>query len=289
MKSHITGLDLANTVRMAHLQRRVTFVLVEGETDLYCLRTFILCQFCEILVCHGRDNVFQAVESLDGSQEPGFLAVVDADYDLLEGKGPASANCIFTDFRDLIMVLFSSRALEKLLIEKGSPMKIAAFEAQVGKPVRDAILECARPLGYLRWLNRRGGLNLVFRDLNVAKAVDRETLSLDFVRVTQVLAQRSPGDHNHVYLMDQVVALTDPSHDPRYVCCGHDAVSILGLGLRKAIGSQTAIHTEVDVLERDLRLAFDWDCFEKTLIHDHIRSWEQQNPGWPVLAPRNQV
>lgn len=224
---------------------------------------------------------------MDDSREPGFLALVDADYDLLEGKAPPSANCIFTDFRDLVVVLFCSRALERLLIERGSPAKITAFETHVGKPVRDAILERATPIGYLRWLNRRDGLNLVFEDLKVAKALDRETLNLDFDRITQVVAQRSPGSQDPIWLIEQVNVLTDPAHDPRHVCCGHDVVSILGVGLRKVIGSQRAIHTEIDVLERDLRLAFDRDCFEKTTIHAHIRAWEQQNPGWPVLAPRN--
>ena len=33
MRSFITGDDLANTVKMAHSQRRVAFLLVEGTTD----------------------------------------------------------------------------------------------------------------------------------------------------------------------------------------------------------------------------------------------------------------
>jgi hypothetical protein len=32
MKSFLTGYDLANTVKMAHTQRHVTFLLVEGVT-----------------------------------------------------------------------------------------------------------------------------------------------------------------------------------------------------------------------------------------------------------------
>ena len=58
MKSFLTGHDLANTVKMAHNQRPVTFLLVEGTTDVTFFARFTHTDRCEILACHGATECF---------------------------------------------------------------------------------------------------------------------------------------------------------------------------------------------------------------------------------------
>lgn len=45
----------------------------------------------------------------------GVLAIVDADFDILESKLPESKNVLFTDAHDLETMIMKSFALEKVL------------------------------------------------------------------------------------------------------------------------------------------------------------------------------
>ena len=75
MKSFLTGHDLANTVKMAHNQRHVTFLLVEGTTDVTLFQKFTDTDRCEILACHGRPNALSATVLLDEDREGGISDV----------------------------------------------------------------------------------------------------------------------------------------------------------------------------------------------------------------------
>jgi hypothetical protein len=101
VKGYISGFDIANTVRMAHSQRKITFFLVEGDTDVRCLRRFVDPETCELLTCFGKSNALQATILLDESLEAGFVTLVDADFDRMLGTVPQSLNCVLTDAHDL--------------------------------------------------------------------------------------------------------------------------------------------------------------------------------------------
>ncbi len=268
---------------MAHTQRRVTFLLVEGDTDLLVFRRFVHPQACDILVCHNRANALHATRLLDETGEPGFVAVIDADFDRLGSVERPSPNCVWTDFHDLEVVLVCSSALDRLLAERASETKVSQFETRNGRSVRDAILEGAMPLGYLRWLNHLRSLRLTFENLNFARLVNDETLSLDFTRTVQVVVQRSASIQQVAELRNDCDQLARAGHDPRHVCCGHDVVAILGRGLRRTLGSLRAVDVAVDTLELELRLAFDRECFEQTEIRARLAEWQARNNGWGVL------
>jgi len=73
------------------------------------------------------------------------------------------------------------------------------------------------------------------------------------------------------------------SHDPWQICCGHDLVEILSLGLHRAIGSAKTSDVESHSLERSLRLAYEETYFCKTQMYLSICSWESKNQPFKVL------
>lgn len=75
-------------------------------------------------------------------------------------------------------------------------------------------------------------------------------------------------------------------HDPWQICCGHDLVQILSVGLRKTIGSNNAKDIEPNILERSLRLAYEEAYFHDTQLYLDICTWENENQPFIVL-PRN--
>jgi hypothetical protein len=279
MQSFITAHDLANMVRMAHSQRRVTFVLVEGTTDVTFFARFVAEGACEVVPCFGRPNVLAAVALLDQSREAGFLAIVDADWDRVAGRSVPSPNCIWTDNHDVIVDLLCSSALDRLLAERGSSTKIQNFE-RAGRSVRDAILEEAAEIGRLRWHNDATALALTFSELEVHRFVSGE-LAVDVLEVTRVVVQRSRSSLRHTDLVSACESMRD--HDVRQVASGHDAVSILSVGLCKQLGNQRHQDVKAEVLELELRLAFDDGCLASTAFYSAIRAWESSNPEWRVL------
>ena len=119
------------------------------------------------MVCFGRENVTKAVELLDKSREPGFLACIDADWSRLEDAPPPSPNLIYIDHHDLTVMLLNSSALGRVLAERASIEKLAAFEAERGGAILNVLLAEAVKIGSLRWLNSQQNLSLRFEDLTM--------------------------------------------------------------------------------------------------------------------------
>ena len=289
MRSFITGDDLANTVKMAHSQRRVAFLLVEGTTDAKFFQRFTHPDRCEVLACHGRANAMSATVLLDEGREAGFLTFVDADWDRVSGRAPSSPNCVWSDHHDLVVDLLCSPALGRVLAERGSRDKIAAFSVEAGKNVLQAILEEAAALGRLRWHNESSEMGLKFTDFEIHRYVQDEALRLNFADVVRVVIQRSNASASDEELHEHCQRLADGGFDFRQVASGHDAVAILSVGLRRRLGSQRAQDVRVDVIELELRLAFDWDCLKQTTFYTSIRTWESHNTDWLVLQEDDAV
>jgi hypothetical protein len=283
MKRSITGHDLANTVKMSHTQWRIAFLLVEGPTDAALFKAFIHGS-CELLVCHGRANALLATALLDEAREAGFLTFVDAEWDRVSGNQPTSPNCVWTDHHDLIVDLLWSPALSRVLTERGSPEKIAKFEKESGKTVLQTILDEAATLGRLRWHNESASLSLKFTGLEIHAYVDDEMLRVQVVDIMKVVIQRSAAKIPHTELHEHCERLAGGGFDSSQVASGHDAVAILSFGLRKQLGSQRAQDVRPEVLELELRLAFDAEALRATVFHAAIRNWEANNAGWQILA-----
>lgn len=285
MQGHITPFDIANTVRMAHIGRRsTTFLLLEGDTDCRCFRKLIDLSACDLIPCHARWNVITAVRLLNESRETGFLAIIDADFDRLPGGSAPPENCLLTDFHDLTVVLFCSKALEHVLLERGSGEKIREFESAGGGSTSSQIVERAKQVGYFRWLNYRAGHGLKFADFDLGRYVNRETLTPDFPGVIEAIAQRSKCPQHIASFRSDTANLVDNAHEPKQIVNGHDLLAILAVGLRYRLGSANASDVRPENLDIELRLAFDRPTFEGTLMFKDIRSWEEQNSSWKVLA-----
>ena len=70
---------------------------------------------------------------------------------------------------------------------------------------------------------------------------------------------------------------------PWHVCCGHDLVHILAVGLQKAIGTHSAQTASAELVEKWLRLAYEYAHFRKTQLYSSIQQWEKANQPFVVL------
>ncbi len=284
MRDHLSVDRDANAIRLRRSIFSGSFLLVEGSSDKIFYKRFIDKAACELVSVSGKPSsklrVIAVLGILEKSSFQGVLAIVDADFDRLETSSHHSPNLLRTDTHDLETMLLNSFALDKVIAEFGSEEKITRF----GRDVRTALLEAGMSVGYLLWVSQGDGLNLTFDGITFSKFIDEQTLQIDELRLIQEVKNKSQAlSLKSEDLQQRLTSQKSSSHDPWQVCCGHDLVEILSLGLRKAIGSSKATDVEPISLERNLRFAYEEAYFRKTQIYLGIRTWESNNQPFKVL------
>jgi Protein of unknown function (DUF4435) len=284
MRTFLTPVDIANEIRMTRTLHEGAFLIVEGDTDARFYKRIVDSGKCHITIAHNKENAFQVVTILQGDNFAGFLAVVDADFDALESKVFTSSNIFLTDTHDLETMMLKSPALEKLLLEMGSGDKLGEFVKVRGKELREALLEEGLHLGYLRWVSLRHGYALKFEGLNYRAFTDHLTLNVNQSKLIETIKNHSqklqPSDQE---LRQQIEAISDETHDKWHVCCGHDLICLLSVGLHKAIGSYDWKEIKPEVIERSLRLAYESAWFRDTRLYASIKAWEGINASFQVV------
>jgi hypothetical protein len=284
MREYLSVDREANAIRLRRSTFSGTFLLVEGSSDRIFYERFVDKVACASISISGKPSsklrVIAVLSTLENSEFQGVLAVVDADFDHLEVSSHSSPNLIRTDTHDLETMLLNSSALEKVIAEFGSEEKIAKF----GRDVRTALLEAGMPIGYLLWISQLDKLNLTFDGITFSKFIDDQTLQIDELKLIQEVKNKSQAfSLNSENLQQRLTNQKGKNHDPWQVCCGHDLVEILSLGLRRAIGSAKTSDVEPNSLERSLRLAYEETYFCKTQMYLSICSWENNNQPFKVL------
>lgn len=238
-------------------------------------------ELCRIIPSHGKENAIRALNILENGSFSGVLAIVDADFWRLEGKKPVSSNLFITDTHDLETMILKSPALEKLLTEFGSAGKIRDLTQQLGKSIRDILLDGGVQIGYLRWVSHKERLSLKFEGIVFSRFIDNETLRIDTARmITTVKNKSERHDLHEKDLQKSMGELANPNHDPWNTCCGHDLVCILSLGFRKALGPKTV---KPELIQTSLRLAYEAAYFFGTQLYRSMRTWEKANRPFKVF------
>jgi hypothetical protein len=277
---------LANKIRLLRSQFAGTVLIVEGDTDARVYKRYVIGNLCQIEVAHNKDAALRGLAMLEQEQFVGALAIVDADFQRLEGQTSISSNLFLTDTHDLETMMLRSPALDKILAEFGSEQKIATLVSQAGKALPDVLLAAGVPLGYLRWVSLRQGWALTFEELDFRKFVDDRSLTTNVPKLIQTVKNKSQQHSLGVAeVQEHLAALGDETHDHWQVCCGHDLLEILSLGFRKALSSAfNAAEIKAEVIERSLRLAYEGAFFQATELYAALRQWEDTNPPFRLLA-----
>ena len=288
MRELLGAHDVANTVRMARSQFPGAFVLVEGAgSDLRFYNKVIDRQNARSAPAHSKENLYDAILTLEQEAFPGILGIADADRDRLLNKPAPSPNILLTDSADLESMLILSPALEKVLLELGSESKIQDLQLERSGTVRDMLFTTARPLGALRLISERENLNLKFQGLRYDRFVDKDLL-IDTKRLLETLRSRSSNAANHDWqnVAEQMnVIVNDPRVPSSELCNGHDLVAILGIGLTRIWGSRKAADLHVERLESLLRVAYERRDFANTGLYSEMVAWQDNNPLFRICHP----
>lgn len=259
-----------------------SILLVEGRTDKRIFADIVDEDYCDIVYAVYKDKLLSALSILEEAGEKGVLGVVDADYWHVNQISPEkySNNLLTTDSHDMDTMILASQALEKMLSEYATDIKLQSL----GKPIRDILLESGMVIGYLRWASRKYNLNIDFKFLNFYKFVDIRDLSINANKLYKELRTKSSNrDMNDAVVKKYVNDLVKLNADMWNICQGHDLVEILTIGLKEIFGNHAKVHLDSDIVSKNLRLAYNLSHFIDTKLYASIKGWEESNSEFRIL------
>jgi hypothetical protein len=287
MRDHISVNCEANAIRMRRSTFSGAFLLIEGNSDRTFYERFTDDKECQIIVTSGKSRAISILETLEGFRFQGVIAIVDADFDRLENFVFTSPNLIQIDTHDLETMLLISPALEKVIREFGirsddesSRQKMIDFS----NIIRTKLFDCGIPIGYLRWISLQESLDLTFDGIEFAKFINGKTLQVCLENLIKEVKNKSQQYSLKTEdLQRKIENRRNDNHDPWQICCGHDLVKILSLGLRHLASKKNKSEVKPDDLERSLRLAYEGVFFYQTHLYTKICLWESNNSMFRVL------
>jgi hypothetical protein len=284
MMEALTPHVMANTARMLRSGNPGTSIcIVEGDDDKKLFKELLDISRCRILVANGWEMAVAILGILEGAGFPGILAIIDADFRRFENAEPSSPNLFWTDYHDIEIDLVHSPAFERVVGE------LCDMEKHPHPPpgeLRDRVLRATAPLAYLRLHSARSGLNLTFTELPYSAFISKETLVVDEVEMVRAVKNKSQRhDLKDSDLVASAKALSDPNHDLKLLCRGHDVTAIFSLGLRKVFSRHNPPDVTPVRLEMLLRAAYNILYFATTALFAALRRWQERNNPFTVLQP----
>lgn len=272
-------ITMANEIRMKRSQFPGTFLVVEGKDDRLFCEKFVDTTKCKLEVAQGKGNVCEVVDILDRDGFAGVLGIVDADFDRVENCSPSSGNIISMDNHDLETMLVRSPALDRVLVEFGSQDKISKLKLAV----RDLLVGAAMPISHLRLHSLRHGLGLTFDGLNYGNFLNLDTLEINRGQLVQEVMNRSQRHDLDAQMLELAMAsIEELRYDPWELCVGEDLMSTLAVGLRRALGTNSATAVKPDGLKISLRLAYSEAEFDSSNVATAMQEWEMRNGPFQV-------
>jgi hypothetical protein len=188
-------------------------------------------------------------------------------------------NVYCTDTHDAETVMLESQSLDKVLYEFGSEDRIRGLDDDI----RTLLLQNGLPLGYFRWLSTSYGLNLKFEGLKFGSFIGRD-FHVNIDKLFEAIKNNSNRHDLADGLKEEVLELVDEGdQNPYDICCGHDLVDILAVGLRKSFGNVYGRTITPILVSTHLRTGYETNYFESTRLYESIRNWENHNPGYRVF------
>lgn len=284
MRNAITPERIATQIRMRRSAYSGTFIIVEGSTDARVYKDCVDSKKCEFSIAENKYKAIRALDILEKDYFAGVLAIVDADFSILEESLPSSPNLLVTDYHDLEIMIIQSPLLDKVMDTFGSEDKISKF----AKDIRLTLLETGKSLGYLRWVSLKFNLALKFEGLKIKdfkEFIDDKTLIVNQLGMIKKVKNNS---EKYSLIEEDIQVkldnLKDDTHDLRQVCCGHDLIYILSIGLCKAWGTWDSRDFKPEVLEKWLQVTYGEVYFRSTQLYKSIQVWEQNNQPYQVLS-----
>jgi len=296
MRNNIDSKFYADEIRLwksARKEKSVA-VVVEAKSDEKFFQKFFN-NFTTFFPVDGFQNVMEVLEDTEKNIS-GVLGIIDADFRHCIVEEFSSKNIFITDYHDVEMMTIVSQAWFEVVNYHAQKTKLAKFQKQFSKPLREYIIEMASSIACLRFLNFQKNLGLIFKTfsngkylfLDYSKFIDNEKFSISNEKLLEVIENKSQKQNffkNNPLLLNELDEISKKNYDLFNFCNGHDVINILALALKKVIGN---INISGQELEAFFIVAYRLEDFETTTLYRKLKKWEIHNSDFHLFKIENE-
>ncbi len=273
---NLTTEEIVNEIVMRRVSTKEPFVLVEGSSDVLFFTSHMTLDIENIIPTSGWAQLTDAIEILNDEGLVNILGVIDLDYRGVITCPELPDNIITTDTHDIETMMFDSPAFLKVLRQKGSIDKVRAYPSGTNG-VKKTICAIGTQIGSLRFYSQKEGKQYSFDRLDCEKFITRITLSFSIDRFVSHLRGISSNNGSISNDTFDIALIETRKHEELKdfcrLCCGHDLMEIMAIGLKRLWGSYSGTDISGALVEEAFRLAYSSEMFHTTNLYKHIYQW----------------
>lgn len=271
-KQDITYQDKINELRLdtSHPNSNgLTFILVEGDSDIRLFRKFFNLEACKVeLVPGGNKKLEEGVEELLKIYNL-IIGIRDADFMHLSENPYAKTNMFLTDQHDIEMCMISEDNIFETIILEFTDIPILENIL-----VRNNILKLIEQISLLKWLNEIENLEIKFEGTGFQDLITFQNNIIDFNQYFNRLISKSPNAKiiDIEVIKTKIEDLKAKNPNPFQLCNGHDFIKALSQFLREK-GKTKNLND--DLISSIFRINYNNSLFSKTVLYSKTKEWAE--------------
>lgn len=262
-------------------------MIVEGKTDFQLFDKFIKKENCCIEIAFGNENVISVINELRSRGFQGCIGIIDSDFRLLDNEMILDENILHTDYHDIEIMIIKSNCFETVLKNYVQNEKLIEKYDNYDK-FRGHLFSITKHLGYLKWLNKKLNLGLIFKPnkqdgktIDYSNFISSNDLSfLGYEKLVESILNFCNGKVKISIKKEDILEdLSNFIQDCQleHLCNGHDIIHIISISLRKNVSNLNARSISPEQLSQDFYLAYEARYFVSTILYKNIKEWEEKN------------
>lgn len=287
MIEHITPDRIANAILQDKSYKGI-YVLVEGKKDLKLYSKFFNSKNTRLRVTFGCSKLKEVFEILDQRGFNEKIGILDKDFLDIYGGVPELQNIFHTDFHDIEVMMFKSKALESVIRIYSTDEQLSDFETKVNKPIREVVFTLSDNLGYLKLAEKKHNLGLIFKpekpDGNQIGYNDFISNNLEYLGDNKLIKSivnysrnKSTKQLIEADILKKLQLEKTVKYESIHLSNGHDISNILFILFKKTLRSNNRMLNDFNCIEDSLILAYEFEDFKKTNLFEELSSWQKEN------------
>lgn len=250
LRNAIDANDKVVDIRLSlrsEIGKDLIWILVEGENDSKIYPKFFDNQKTKVEFVGGGKGQMQIALNVLTQETDKVIGIRDADFCRIDQNIPLDRNLFLTDFHDIEMTMLSSEeVLTNLFIE----YSVNNYISDIWRNILNEVSF----VGYVRWLNEKNIVRLLFKGLRFGDFVELQDSQIRLKR-RDFLSELNQRSQNKIQEITEEIIdrfqQENPTDDFLNLCNGHDVTAFLSLRIGAIVS-----HKEFC---RHLRLAYRLD------------------------------
>lgn len=274
-KKDITYQEKYNELRLdiSHPNnRKQTFVLVEGDSDIRLFRKFFNLDNCNVeCIPGGKFKLEECVGELS-QKHALIMGIRDADFCHLAEEKYSKKNMFLTDYHDIeITMLAQEDILSAFLFEYLPDLKKAEHAILL-----QHLMNTISIIGYLKWLSEEEKMEFSF-EVGFDDLMKFEKQTIDVEKYIQRVVGKSANAKIKDFstIVEKIEKLSAKQINLFHLTNGHDLLKTFARYFREKAARKGL---SAEILESTLRISFNLENYKKTELFKQTASWaESQN------------